>query len=81
MFKITKSLEKKKLHLQYMMNGVKNWASAAQITESSFFLKHNYHEAQKGFANLQHCINFKKELKRSIKTQRIQNGGLDLLII
>lgn len=65
MFKITKSLEKKKLHLQYMMNGVKNWVLAGELTESSFFLKHNCHEAQKGFANLQHCINFKEAVAKT----------------
>ncbi len=65
MFKITKSLEKKKLDLQYVMNGVENWTSADQLTESSFFLKHNCHEAQKGFANLQHCINFKEGVTKT----------------
>jgi hypothetical protein len=48
-----------------MMNGVKNWSLAAQLTESSFFLKHNCHDAQKGFVNLQHCINFKEAVAKT----------------
>lgn len=48
-----------------MMNGVKNWVLAGELTESSFFLKHNCHEAQKGFANLQHCINFKEAVAKT----------------